>query len=292
MTINNSLISSHYVDLGDLNLHYLSAGEGAPLVLLHGWPTSAYLWRRMMEPLAKGRWVIAPDLAGFGRSDKPLNVFYSANYHVKTLSAFFEKLKIKQLDLVVHDLGGPIGLLWAVRNPEKIRRLVILNTVIYPEVSIWVKLFFLAARLPGIKRWMVSLSGIATFMRLGVANKAMPTKEVIAAYQAPFTTPEARRALHKTITDINPRGLKEVAGALPEIKVPIRIIYGEKDRLIPNVTTDLLRFKEERPDVLLTALPDCGHFLQEDQPGPLSELLLDFLSAEDDCVKADTSHLS
>jgi pimeloyl-ACP methyl ester carboxylesterase len=65
MTINNSLISSHYVDLGDLNLHYLSAGEGAPLVLLHGWPTSAYLWRKLMEPLAQGRWVIAPDLLRF-----------------------------------------------------------------------------------------------------------------------------------------------------------------------------------------------------------------------------------
>jgi haloalkane dehalogenase len=276
----NSSISSHFTNSDDLKIHYLSAGEGAPLVMLHGWPTSSYLWRNVLPSLAESRWVIAPDLPGFGRSDKPLDVRYSVNFYVRTLDTLLNELGIQRLDLVVHDLGGPIGLLWAVRNPGRIRRLIILNTVIYPEVSFWVKLFFLAARVPGLKQWMVSPSGVAAFIRFGTVERWALPDEVVAAYQFPFATPETRQALYKAITELNPRHLKEVGDNLAKVKAPIRIIYGKKDWLIPSVATDLHRLKAERPDIQLTTLPDCGHFLQEDQPETLTRLLLEFLDGQ------------
>lgn len=277
MTHNNTLISSNYARLDNLNIHYLGAGKGDPTVLLHGWPTSSYLWRKIMEPLAEISQVIAPDLPGFGKSDKPINASYSLDYHLKVLDSFFDKLGIRQTDIVVHDLGGPVGLLWAVRNPGKVRRLVILNTVIYPEISIWVKLFMLMAKLPFIKNWLVSPFGISQAMKLGVMNKEVLTGEVISEYQTPFASSEARQVLLKTLTGLSIKQLQEIADKLPGLNVPIRMIYGERDFLLPGIGAEMQRLQKERPDAVITAIPGCGHFLQEDQPERLSRLLKEFL---------------
>jgi haloalkane dehalogenase len=229
----------------------------------------------VIKPLSKAHYVIAPDLAGFGLSDKPPNISYNVEYHSMILNEFLDKLDVGKVDLVVHDLGGPIGLSWALQNRERIRRIIVLNTILHP-VSIGVKLFIIVARIKGIRNLLTSPWGIAKVMKFGVTNKKALTDEDIKIYQAPFTTKEERKVLLKTLTDINPKVLEKVAKKLPDIDAPVRIIYGEKDPLL-GVTHQMTYLKEKRPDIDLTAILNCGHFLQEDQPERLSKLLSEFL---------------
>lgn len=177
--------------------------------------------------------------------------------------------------MVVHDLGGPIWSLWAVRNTNKIRKFVILDTFLYPEPSFWVKLSLLPAKIPGIRYWLVSPSGIETMMKWGISRKKVITDELISAYQTPFDSVEARQVLLKIFNSFQFDELKEVIQKLPALSVPISIVYGEKDSLL---APEMRRLKKDMPNALCTIIPDSGHFIQEDQPEKLSELLVEFLS--------------
>jgi haloalkane dehalogenase len=109
-------MKEEYCQLNEIRVHYRYAGDGNPVLLLHGWPTSSYLWRKEIKPLSKAHHIIAPYLAGFGLSDKPLNVSYNLAYHSTILNKLLKKLGIGKVDLVVHDIGGPIGFSWALQN--------------------------------------------------------------------------------------------------------------------------------------------------------------------------------
>src|SRR3954465_6047045 len=119
--------ASHWLELDGVRMHYVDEGHGAPVLLVHGEPTSSFLWRKIIPGLP-GR-VVAPDLIGFGQSDKPEHVeWYSYDRHVSSVAALVEELDLSGLTLVVHDWGGPIGLRVAVEHPARADRLVILNT--------------------------------------------------------------------------------------------------------------------------------------------------------------------
>ena len=277
------MISSKYVRMGNLNIHYLTAGEGEPVVLLHGWPTHSYLWRKIIKPLANTRRVIVPDLPGFGKSDKPLDVSYGFEFQSSALDEILNSLNIEKTALVVHDIGGSIGLHWAIRNREKLERLAILDTFLHPDLPLMMRILFFMFRFRSITNWSASPSGIAAILRWGVANKNVLNKEDIAAYQAPFASPESRAALLKTFNDIKIDDLGEIVKKLPDLGIPISIIYGEKDILL---APEMRRIKQEIPDSNITSIPNCGHFLQEDQPERLSELLVEFLSVK---LKGDSN---
>src|SRR5690606_21031167 len=122
-------------------LAYRESGEGPPVLLLHGWPTSSFLWRNIMPRISVNNRVIALDLPGFGASDKPTNVSYSFRYQERALEAFLDAMGIEKVTLVGHDLGGPVGLYWASQHPERLARMAMLNTLIYPELS-WAVIAF------------------------------------------------------------------------------------------------------------------------------------------------------
>src|SRR5688572_7072818 len=111
------------VEVRGLRVAYRAAGEGPPVVLLHGWPTSSYLWRGVIPALAgAGRRVIAPDLPGFGASEKPPDAPYTIGFQAEVLDAFLGAVGVGRTALVVHDLGGPIGLRWAEDHPDRLER--------------------------------------------------------------------------------------------------------------------------------------------------------------------------
>lgn len=270
--------TSKYLQVENTQLHYLEAGQGEVVLLIHGFPTSSYLWRDVMPKIAETHRVMAIDLPGYGKSDKPLDASYSLNFYSNIISGFLAALQIDQINLVVHDLGGPIGLLWAVRHPEQVKRLGLLNTLVYSNFSWGVILFSLAIRLPVLKHWLSSPSGIAFAMKIGVHNKARRTREMMKAYQEPFIEKDARKALVKTASNISIKAFKEIEEKLPQFTVPIRIIYGEKDWILPKVKRTMERVQQDLPHANLTSIPDCGHFLQEDKPELLGDLLSDFLN--------------
>ena len=270
-----------YLDLGGLRLHYMAAGEGDPVVLLHGWPTSSFLWRKVMPSIAESNRVIALDLPGFGLSDKPLDISYSFRYFYRVLDAAFDALEIETTSLAVHDLGGPVGLYWACQHPERLRSLAMLNTLVYPDFSWAVMLFVAACRLPGLRSFMASPAGLRFAMRIGVADRRRLSDEAMIGVQAPFKSGDARRALLKAGGNLHPKGFQEIADKLSSLEVPVRIVYGERDRILPDVARTMRRVQRDMPQAQITALPDCGHFLQEERPEEVGRLLAEFFNAKE-----------
>jgi pimeloyl-ACP methyl ester carboxylesterase len=115
-------------------------------------------------------------------------------------------------------------------------------------------------------------------MRLGVADDSKLLPEVIAAVQEPFQSDDDRRALADAGIGIELEGFAEIARRLPSLDVPVRIIYGEKDRILPDVAETMARIEADLPGVQVTSLPDCGHFLQEESPEAIGELLAGFFA--------------
>jgi pimeloyl-ACP methyl ester carboxylesterase len=261
------------VRVDDLQLNYLHAGDGPAVLLLHGWPTSSFLWRETLAPIARTNRVLALDLPGFGRSDKPLDASYSFRFYDQVLEGFLDKLGIDNVGLAVHDLGGPVGLYWAVQHPARVRKLAILNTLVYPQVSWAVAAFVAASYLPGLRSFLVSPRGLALALQLGVADRAHATPEAIRAVQEPFAEPIARRVLLKTAHSLHPGGMREIEKKLPTFRGPVRIIYGAKDRILPDVAKTMERVARDLPQAEVTRLEDCGHFLQEERGEEIGHML-------------------
>ncbi len=269
-----------YLDDQGFNIHYLQTGNHADnkevILLIHGWPTSSFLYRHMMMPLTQFHNVIAIDLPGFGQSDKDPNARYSFKYHSDIIDSLLCKLNIERVHLVVHDLGGPIGLWWAKQHSEKVASYVLLDTIVYDDFSWAVKLFVSMTLIPGIKNWFSRNGGIKFSMKLGVKNKHRINESVIKAYQAPFKSKEDRQSLLRTAHKLHLNGFKDVAKHMESIDKPLCMIYAENDVILPEIEETFSRLKKVHPSADLHAISECGHFLQEDRPEEVLKPMLVF----------------
>jgi pimeloyl-ACP methyl ester carboxylesterase len=260
-------------------LAYRELGDGPPVLLLHGWPTSSYLWRDVMPPIARGNRVIALDLPGFGASDKPpLGTRYDFGLFEDALDGFLAALDIDEVAIAAHDLGGPVGVHWALGNPQRVTKLALLNTLLYPEFSDAVMQFIEACTKPELREQLTSPQGLEAAMRLGLADEANLTDETLAAVREPFQSDEARRSLADAGVGLEPEGFGDIARDLSSLRVPVRIVYGEQDRILPDVAETMARVKRDLPQAVVTALPGCGHFLQEEAGEEIGELLAEFFA--------------
>ena len=126
------MFEEHYEVIDGIRLHYVDEGSGPPILLVHGQPTWSYLYRKMIQPLvAAGYRCIAPDLMGFGLSDKPIDESaYTLRRHVELVTGLVDHLQIQGVTIVGQDWGGPIGLRYAIDHQDNVRSLVILNTLV------------------------------------------------------------------------------------------------------------------------------------------------------------------
>jgi pimeloyl-ACP methyl ester carboxylesterase len=267
------------VQVDGLKVGYRELGEGPAVLLLHGWPTSSYLWRNVMPAIASGNRVIAPDLPGFGVSDKPLGVRYGFSLFEGVIDGLLDQLGVDRVGLAVHDLGGPVGVHWALRNPERVTHLALLNTLLYPQFDPSVIEFVRQLTTPGEREKLTGPEGLAGIVRLGVANEASASDEVIAAVRAPFEDDDSRRALADAGVGLELDVFSELEKGLPSLTMPVRIVYGEHDPILPDVAETVARLKRDLPQAQVTTLPDCGHFVQEDAPEQVGELLAEFFGA-------------
>ncbi len=270
----------NYAEVDGLRMHYVDEGRGAPVVCFHGEPSWAYLYRKMLGPLvAAGHRVVAPDLAGFGRSDKPTDRgWYSYDHHLETVGAALDTLDLSDATVVVQDWGGPIGLRWAVRNADRVSALVVLNTGLYTgRVS---KGFLawrdFAERNPDLPVGFVLQGGTATEL----------PDDVVAAYEAPFPTPESKAgaAVFPLLvpTEEGAPGAKEmgeVAEALRNWEVPALVAFSDSDPVFPY---------PQAGEAFTSQLPGAGeqvkiegaaHFLQEDRGDQIAAAILDAFAA-------------
>src|ERR1700685_4640017 len=173
---------SRYRELDGLRLAHLDEGDGAPVIFIHGEPTWSYLWRKVIPAVRdSGFRCIAPDHAGFGRSDKPIDIgWYSYDRHTALAAQLLEELDLRGATIVVHDWGGPIGLRLAVEHAERIERLVILDTGLFTGhqrmTDAWVAFHDFVER----------TEDLPVGMMVRGACKTDPGDEVIAGYDAPY----------------------------------------------------------------------------------------------------------
>ncbi|HVS85165.1 MAG TPA: haloalkane dehalogenase [Gaiellaceae bacterium] len=273
--------AAHWLEWEGLRMHYVDEGAGEPVLLLHGEPTWSFLWRKIVPPLvAAGRRAIAPDLIGFGRSDKPAEIgWYSYDRHVAAVTHLVRELDLRDLTLVVHDWGGPIGLRLAVENPERIARLAILDTGIaagQAPSETWLR----------FRDALRSVGGALDVGRLVSAGTHRGlADDVRAAYDAPFPTPESKAGalafpeLVPTEPDHpSAAAMNRVRDALRSWEKPTLVVWGAEDAVLPPRVAEL--FVELIPGATGPELvAGASHFLQEDAPDEVAAHLVRFLSA-------------
>ena len=263
---------SAFLELPAGRMHYEDAGpRGAETLLcLHGNPTWSYFYRRLVAAFAD-RWrVVAPDHLGCGRSDKPLDWSYRLADHVANLERLVLALDLREITLVLHDWGGAIGMGLARRHPQRIARLVILNTAAFPSARMPWRIRACRTPLLGpylVRRWN-AFAGMAP--RMAVERK-LPA-DVRAQFLAPYDTPAHRIAIQRFVEDIpmspaHPSWseLAETERALAQFADrPACIVWGEKDWCFTG------HFREEWmrrfPRAEVHKLERAGHWLLEDQP--------------------------
>lgn len=269
---------AHYRDYDGLRLAHLDEGDGLPVLFVHGEPTWSFLWRNAIPPVRDaGFRCIAPDLPGFGRSDKPTSIdWYSYDRHVDALSALVEQLDLRGATMVVHDWGGPIGLRVAVEHAERFQRLVILDTGLFTGhqrmTDAWL----------AFRDFVERTEDLPVGMLVRGACKRDPGDQVIAAYEAPFPNPESKagaRAFPLLIPhDPSAPGAAEgqrVLAALKQDSRPTLMLWADSDPVLPLEVGQ--RFAEaigrEHPHVV----QDASHFLQEDAGKQIGETIAEWL---------------
>jgi haloacetate dehalogenase len=270
-----------------VRLHYAVEGEGPLVVLLHGWPQTWWCWRRLLGPLAAGHTVLAPDLRGYGLSDKP-----AGGYDKRTMAADVRALA-RHLGhgrvalLAGHDRGARVAHRWALDHPDEVERLAVLDVVPTREMfrrvdasvarGYWHWLFHLQPDLPELLvggnvepylRWF--------FERWTVNRPAV--EEAVPEYVAAFSAPGALRAGFDDYRATFPDDLdadEASAAAGQRLRMPLLALWG--DAGLPSRLPVLDIWRAYADDVRGQAIPDCGHFLPEERPEAVAELLLRFL---------------
>jgi pimeloyl-ACP methyl ester carboxylesterase len=278
MTTDIPAVRTIQLDDG-LRLGYRELGAGPAVLLLHGWPTSSWLWRRVMPAIARANRVVAVDLPGFGASDKPVGGRYDFPDFERAIDGLLDRLGIGRVAVAGHDLGGPIAVHWALVRPGRVSAIALLNTLLYPEFSPEVIRFVTMLSTPGPREQATSPEGLTDIMRLGVADPAHLPDDVMAEVLAPFATTDARLALARAGIGLSPARFTEISTQLSSVDIPVRVVYGERDQVLPDVTETFARLAKDLPAAEITALPHCGHFLQEDDPDRVGALLADFFAA-------------
>ena len=270
----------HYTEVDGLRMHYVDEGSGQPVVMFHGEPSWSYLYRRMIPPVvASGRRAVAPDLAGFGRSDKPVDHgWYSYDRHFSCVSAVLEGLDLSDAVVVVQDWGGPIGLRWAVDNADRVAALVILNTGLFTgRVS------------KGFMAWQEFARKNPDLPVGMVVNGATSTElspEVVAAYEAPFPSAEAKAGAATfpllVPTSVDQPGAAEMQAVTDELgrwEKPCLVAFSDSDPVFPypragQVFVDLIPGAGEQ-----VPIAGAAHFLQEDAGEEIADVVLRWLDA-------------
>ncbi|HXG76551.1 MAG TPA: haloalkane dehalogenase [Gaiellaceae bacterium] len=268
-----------YLEQDGLRMHYLDEGAGDPVLLLHGEPTWSFLYRKMIPPLAGVARVVAPDYFGFGRSDKPTRIGdYSYEGHYASIERLAEALDLREATIVVQDWGGPIGLRLAVEHPERVARLVILNTGVG------------AGRAPSPEwlRFRDFVRRVGTDLVPGqlvrISCLTDPGDDVVEAYNAPFPVPESKAGvlafpeLVPTEAD-HPSAAKmlEVRDALTRWEKPALVLFSDSDPIFSPRAAERMaaRIPGAGPAEIVRG---AGHFLQEEAGEEIAARVVRFLA--------------
>jgi haloalkane dehalogenase len=268
----------HFREFQGLRLAHIDEGEGPPVIFFHGEPTWSFLWRKVMPPvLEAGYRCIAPDLPGFGRSDKPVDVgWYSYDRHTEAMAELLTALDLRDATVVVHDWGGPVGLRLAAEFPDQIARMVILDTGLFTGHQ------KMSGAWQTFRDFVERTEDLPIGFLVKGGCKRDPGQDVIAAYDAPFPNPESKAGA-RAFPLLIPRSPDQpgaaagqrVLEALQGDKRPKVVLWADSDPVIPLDVGR--RFAQALGTDVEHVIADAGHFLQEDAGPEIGRLIADWL---------------
>ncbi|MEM9713662.1 MAG: alpha/beta fold hydrolase [Actinomycetota bacterium] len=278
--------------------HFVDEGprDGEVVVCLHGEPTWGYLYRNLIGPLSTRYRVIVPDHMGFGKSATPLDRPYTLQTHVEHLAALLDHLGVGDLTLVMQDWGGPIGTGYAVRHPDRVRRLFLANTVAgygqvtdpdVPQISDsawfrWIGEGLETGRTEAVLR-NIGSTVLSVMKIIGFQERHAIDDTWIRAYSAPFPDHDASIGAYEFPIDAYTGRIVDyvLAGldGVPAIRAkPAMLVEGMEDRAIPPARA-IADFRALWPDAPVVELPGVGHFCQEDAPDVLVASIEQFIQS-------------
>jgi haloalkane dehalogenase len=272
---------SQFFDTGAGRIHYVDVGDGPTVLLVHGTPTWSFLYRRLIDRLREDYRVVAPDLLGFGGSEKPTTEAVAPPRQAGHLRGLVDYLGLDAYTLVVHDFGGPIGLSLALDRPSAVTQLVLFNTWMWRRTDAatrWASRFF-GTRLG---RWLYTRRNFSTDVMLpALTHRSLPP-DVHAHYRRPFSTPEARHATWVFARDLAGAGdwyddlwaRREAIASIPAL-----LLWGAKD---PGFGVEArARWAGLFDAVHGEVLEDVGHLPQEEAPEVVADAVSSFLVRTD-----------
>lgn len=278
---------AHYMEINGMRIHYVDEGKGDPILCLHGEPSWSYLYRKMITVFAPKCRAVAPDLIGFGMSDKyTTREEYTLKMHLDTLVSFVEKLDLSNITLVCQDWGGTLGLPVSMMLQDRFARLVIMNTGlpngeehVPPTFANWRKAAEAIGATEPRKLLDIGLKGGGFVTRLD--------REVMAAYYAPFPDEKYMAGVAKfpllvpiTRDDPGVPVMNQTRAALKKWTKPALVMFSDKDPVtagqgIDEFFRDLIPGAKGQPEI---TIKDGGHFLQEDKGEEVAQNILDFIA--------------
>ena len=288
----------HYTEAPGFRMHYVDEGQGDPIVCLHGEPTWGYLYRHFVGPLARHHRVIVPDHMGFGKSETPQDRTYLLKEHVDNLEALLLSLDLHDITLVLHDWGGTIGGGFALRHPDRVKRLFLMNTLVALGTPAEAEHLPKNTQESDWFRWAKQAYDNGTLYQVlgnaghsivhlmlelqGIVQTSVITPTWIRAYASHFQTREDCRGVIRFPEQIVapdpqvPPQQPDAAAVAAIRKKPAMLVEGMQDRaLLPQYFIPI--FRANFPGAPVIQLEHAGHFCQEDQPETLIALLEQFI---------------
>lgn len=276
---------SNFVDVLDTTMHFVQRGEGRPILLIHGNPTSSFLWRNVTPHLSGLGRTIAVDLVGHGDSGKP-DIDYRFPTQLAYLEEFIAELDLRDVILVLHDWGGGLGFAYADRHPENIAGIAFMETLVRPFTTATVPPFFAGFltqfRDPVLGPMLIIDQNFFVEVLLGTAGPGGLSEEVLDVYRAPFLDPADRKPILVWPNEIpidgdpadNAATMASYYRYLQTDPVPKLWLYAEPGVLLPSAEREAL---EALPNLESVLVGSGLHYIQEDQPDAIGAAIADWI---------------
>ena len=252
------------IQLDSVATAYLDAGQGETIVALHGIPTSSLLFAPLLPHLSNYR-LIAPDLLGQGRTETPTTGHLDYSAYADHLHAFLCAVPPEHFHLLVHDLGGVLGLDWATENTERLKSLIILSTTVTESIRVG-KLLYAANLVLG-----------QHLLRWGMQSTLNRPQRLDNALMEEWIRPWSRRRILRGMDHFAGRHLRRIRSKLGRLQVPVLVVWGEQDRIFPLRHASSII--QASPEAKMRTIKQCGHWSPLDAPEEIAQFITEFFSA-------------
>ncbi|MBU1211335.1 MAG: alpha/beta hydrolase [Alphaproteobacteria bacterium] len=263
---------------GTVHIYAEEFGQGRPILLLHGLGASMFTWRNLIGELSRHNRVIAIDMKGFGKSEKPFTQAYTPYDHANVVLAFIRKRGIENATIIGHSFGGAIGLLATLRlnetNPTAVRELILMNAPAYEQPGTDFVRFMKSPILPYAALMLVPPE-LSTWLSLDKVQADRLSFEELRGYAEPFYEAAARHALITTARRIELHDVERLTSRYPSVRQRTLVIWCDADHTVPIETG--LKLVKALPRARMKVLSGCGHVPQDERPEAVLELISSFL---------------